>query len=58
MVEGRIAEGDSTVLAHALIGVTRHLARTYLYERAADVPVAQVADTAVSFSLLGLLGGA
>ena len=56
MVEGRIAEGDSTVLAHALIGVTRHLARTYLYERATGGPVAQVADTAVSFSLRGLLG--
>ncbi len=54
MAEGRIADQDPAVLAHALIGVSRHLARKYLYE--ADVPVEQVADVAVNFSLHGLLG--
>jgi AcrR family transcriptional regulator len=56
MVEGRIPEQDPTVLAHALIGVSRHLARKYLYE--ADEPVEAVADIAVRFSLYGLGGGA
>jgi AcrR family transcriptional regulator len=54
MAEGRITDQDPAVLAHALIGVSRHLARKYLYE--ADVPVEQVAEVAVSFSLYGLLG--
>jgi AcrR family transcriptional regulator len=54
MAEGRIVDQDPAVLAHALIGVSRHLARKYLYE--ADVPVEQVAEVAVSFSLYGLLG--
>ncbi len=54
MAEGRIVDQDPAVLAHALIGVSRHLARKYLYE--ADVPVERVAEVAVSFSLYGLLG--
>ncbi|MGH8998192.1 MAG: TetR/AcrR family transcriptional regulator, partial [Acidimicrobiia bacterium] len=54
MAQGRIADQDPDGLAHALIGVSRHLARTYLYER--DDPVADVADLAVRFSLRGLVG--
>ena len=55
MVDGRIADQDPTMLAHALMGATRHLARTYLY--AADEPVEVVADVAVGFVLHGLTGG-
>jgi AcrR family transcriptional regulator len=55
MAEGRIVDQDPSVLAHCLIGVTRHLARTYLLD--ADEPVDQIADIAVAFSLRGLIGG-
>jgi hypothetical protein len=54
MAEGRVADQDPEMLAHALIGVSRHLARKYLYE--VDVPVDEVADVAVNFTLYGLLG--
>jgi AcrR family transcriptional regulator len=54
MVEGRIRDQDPEVLAHALIGASRHLARKYLYET--DTPVEQVAEVAVGFTLYGLLG--
>ena len=54
MVEGRIPDQDPAVLAHALIGASRHLARKYLYEK--DEPVERIADVAVSFTLHGLLG--
>jgi len=55
MALGRIPDQDPTMLAHALVGATRHLARTYLY--AADEPVEVVADVAVRFALYGLAGG-
>jgi len=55
MADGRIPDQDPAMLAHALIGATRHLARTYLY--AADEPVDVVADVAVRFALHGLAGG-
>ena len=54
MVQGRIADVDPDMVAHALIGVARHLARTYLYDQRA--PVEAVADVAVGFILNGLLG--
>jgi AcrR family transcriptional regulator len=54
MSEGRIPAQDPTMLAHALIGATRHLARTYLYH--ADVHVDVVADAAIGFVLGGLAG--
>jgi TetR/AcrR family transcriptional regulator, cholesterol catabolism regulator len=56
MAEGCIPDGDPAVLAHALIGAGRHLARTYLYE--ANEPADQVADAAVSFTLYGVKGQA
>ena len=56
MADGRIPDQDPAMLAHALVGATRHLARTYLY--AADEPVEVVADVAVRFALHGLAGGA
>jgi AcrR family transcriptional regulator len=54
MATGRIPDQDPAMLAHALVGATRHLARTYLY--AADEPVDLVADVAVRFALHGLAG--
>lgn len=54
MAQGHIPDGDPEVLAHALIGAGRHLARTYLYE--ANEPAERVADAAVSFTLYGLSG--
>jgi AcrR family transcriptional regulator len=56
MALGRIPDQDPTMLAHALVGATRHLARTYLYF--ADEPVDVVADVAVRFVLGGLTGAA
>lgn len=54
IVEGRIADQDPEVLAHAVVGVTENLAQAYLLER--DEPVEQVADAAVAFCLRGLAG--
>jgi AcrR family transcriptional regulator len=56
MALGGIPDQDPTMLAHALVGATRHLARTYLYF--ADEPVEVVADVAVRFVLGGLMGAA
>jgi AcrR family transcriptional regulator len=52
MADGRIPDQDPAMLAHALVGATRHLARTYLY--VADEPVDVVADVAVRFVMGGL----
>jgi AcrR family transcriptional regulator len=52
MAAGSIPDQDPTMLAHALVGATRHLARTYLYH--GDEPVAAVADVAVRFVMGGL----
>lgn len=52
MAEGRIADADPVALAHAVIGVTTHLARTYLHEK--GEPPQLVADLAVAFCLDGL----
>jgi len=52
MADGSIPDQDPAMLAHALVGATRHLARTYLYF--ADEPVELVADVAVRFVLGGL----
>jgi AcrR family transcriptional regulator len=52
IVAGRIRDTDPLVLTHAVLGVTNHLARNFIFERgeAAD----QVADAAVAFCLEGL----
>jgi AcrR family transcriptional regulator len=54
IAQGRIRDADPDVLAHAMVGVTAHLTRTFIYERgeAAD----SVADAAVAFCLEGVLG--
>jgi len=54
IVEGRIADQDPEVLAHAVVGVTERLAQAYLLER--DEAVLRVADAAVGFCLRGLCG--
>ena len=33
IAEGRIRDADPDVLAHAMVGVTGHLACTFIYER-------------------------
>jgi AcrR family transcriptional regulator len=56
MAEGSVPTGqDPAMLAHALVGATRHLARTYLY--AGDDPVELVGDVAVRFVIGGLTAG-
>lgn len=52
IVEGQIPDRDPEVLAHAVLGVTAKLARTFVHERAD--PLDQVADAAVAFCLGGL----
>src|SRR3989440_7602716 len=52
MADGSIPDQDPTMLAHALVGATRHLARTYLYR--GDESVDVVADVAVRFVMGGL----
>ena len=52
MSDGSIPDQDPTMLAHALVGTTRHLARTYLYHE--DRPVELIADVAVRFVIGGL----
>src|SRR3954462_2963629 len=54
IVEGRIRDADPLMLSHAVLGVTGHLARTFIRERSED-PV-EVADAAVAFCLEGVLG--
>jgi AcrR family transcriptional regulator len=52
IVEGQIPDRDPEVLAHAVIGVTGQLARTFIHER--SEATADVADSAVAFCLGGL----
>jgi len=52
IVEGQIPDRDPEVLAHAVIGVTGQLARTFIHERSRAT--ADVADSAVAFCLGGL----
>jgi AcrR family transcriptional regulator len=54
MVEGRIADGEPELLAHAILGVVDQLTRRYLIER--DEPVEQIATAAIAFCISGLTG--
>ena len=56
IVAGRIRDTDPLVLTHAIVGVTNHLARAFIFERGESAE--EVADAAVSFCLEGLLAGA
>ena len=52
IVEGQIPDRDPEVLAHAVLGVTAKLARTFVHERSEATE--DVADSAVAFCLGGL----
>jgi AcrR family transcriptional regulator len=54
IVAGRIRDTDPLVLTHAILGVTNHLARAFIFER--DERPDEVADAAVAFCLGGLTG--
>ena len=56
IVAGRIRDGDPTLIAHAILGVTGHLSRVFIHER--DEPTDEVADAAVTFCLEGILARA
>jgi AcrR family transcriptional regulator len=50
---GEIRQGDPELFAHAILGVSSHLARRFVHERGDPWP--DVADAAVAFCLEGLL---
>jgi AcrR family transcriptional regulator len=50
---GEIRDGDAVVTAHAILGVTTHLARRFVHEQGR--PWEEVADAAASFCLEGML---
>jgi AcrR family transcriptional regulator len=50
---GLIRDSDPLLLAHAVLGVTTHLARVFIHQR--HQPADEVGDAAVSFVLEGLL---
>ncbi len=52
IVAGRIRDTDPLVLTHAIVGVTNHLARAFIFERGEIAE--EVADAAVAFCLEGL----
>jgi AcrR family transcriptional regulator len=54
MADGSIVDGDPIVISHAILGVTNHLARTFVLAQS-DEP-STVADAAVAFCLGGLRG--
>lgn len=53
---GRVRDADPELVAHAILGVTTHLAREFIHKR--DRPAGEVADATVAFVLEGLLAGA
>jgi len=54
IAEGQVPDGDPTLLTHAILGVTSHLARTFIHE-AGEAPDV-IADAAIEFCRRGLLG--
>lgn len=53
IVAGRIRDGDPTLIAHGILGVTGHLSREFIHER--NESTDEVADAAVWFCLEGIL---
>jgi AcrR family transcriptional regulator len=53
---GRVRNADPELVAHAILGVTTHLAREFIHKRGR--PAREVADATVAFVLDGLLPGA
>jgi hypothetical protein len=54
IVNGVIRDLDPEILAHAVLGVTGHLARELIHRR--GEPPADVADACIAFCLTGLRG--
>ena len=54
IVAGRIRDSDPEVLSHAVLGVTNHLARVFIFER--NESPESVAEAAIAFCRDGLLG--
>ncbi|MEY2398991.1 MAG: hypothetical protein QOJ00_2165 [Actinomycetota bacterium] len=54
IADGSLADGDPVVISHAILGVTNHLARTFVLQGGEDART--VADAAVDFCLGGLRG--
>jgi hypothetical protein len=54
IADGSLADGDPNVISHAILGVTNHLARTFVLTHGQDPR--HVADAAVDFCLGGLRG--
>ena len=54
VLAGRIADADPLVVAHAILGVTNQLARTFILNRGDAWQ--EVADAAIAFCLGGLFG--
>lgn len=54
IVAGTIRDVDPLLLSHAILGVTNHMARTFLFER--GEPPDEASDAAVAFCLDGLRG--
>ena len=54
IAEGRVRDADPEVLAHAVLGITGHLAREFVHRRGQDPD--EIADLAVTMLLHGLRG--
>ncbi len=54
IADGSLADGDPVVISHAILGVTNHLARTFVLQGGDDPRT--VSDAAVDFCLGGLRG--
>ena len=54
IVAGSVRDEDAQILSHAILGVTNHLARVFIFER--NEPPDAVADAAVAFCREGMLG--
>lgn len=54
IADGTLADGDPIVISHAILGVTNHLARTFILQQGDDAKT--IADAAVAFCLGGLIG--
>ena len=52
---GQVKDTDPEVVAHAILGVTTHLAREFIHKRGR--PASEVADSTVAFVLDGILAG-
>ena len=54
IAEGQVRDADPEVLAHAILGITGHLAREFVHRRGQDPD--EIADLAVTMMLSGLCG--